>query len=65
MTSQRIEALEGLGFKWKLFFSREDMLIQLVEYKKRVGNANVPSNFEGYQQLGQWARRQETITSSS
>jgi hypothetical protein len=62
LTKERLSQLNSIGFdsgrqgnvreRWALRFR------QLLEYKKEFGDCNVPENFSGNLQLGQWVHSQ-------
>ena len=54
MTKERISALEKLDFEWKLYFTFEDRLVQLADYKQKFGDCHVPKKGYGFGNLGIW-----------
>ncbi|OEU05805.1 hypothetical protein FRACYDRAFT_153343, partial [Fragilariopsis cylindrus CCMP1102] len=59
MTNERIRALEKLGFRWKIVYTKfDDRLAQLADYKEKNGHCIVPQSFQGYGNLGQWVDNQ-------
>ena len=53
---ERFCALEKLdfNFEWKLNHGFKERLAQLVDYKEKTGDCNVPSSFKGHKNLGRW-----------
>jgi hypothetical protein len=48
MTSFRIQALESLGFEWRICITTwEDRLNELTDYHKIHGHCNVPKSYSG------------------
>lgn len=63
ITSERVEALEDLGFCFEVFPNapREDWSVryrELCEYKEKNGNANVPAIYGENSALGIWVKNQ-------
>jgi Helicase associated domain len=67
LTPQRIEALNNVGFCWDAHVAIwTERYEELVAYKDRYGNTNVPSNYKGdaQEKLATWVkcqRRQYTL----
>lgn len=59
MSDERQEKLESVGFVWDPQTSVwETRRQELVEYKKRFGNCDVPCRYEANKKLGTWVKRQ-------
>lgn len=62
MTSERIEALEGLDFVWSMcdHVDWEERLEELYQYKNKHGDCLVPNKYADNPQLGTWVNKQRT-----
>jgi hypothetical protein len=61
MTLSRIQELESLGFKWRVYYVHaawEDRLSELADYRRIHGHCNVPSRYSENAKLGTWVRTQ-------
>jgi hypothetical protein len=58
ITLPRIQALERLGFEWKVFVGWEVRLSELDDYRKVHGHCNVPDRYSENTKLGTWVATQ-------
>jgi len=59
LSDQRIRALNGIGFVWYSHVAAwDERLNELVRYKYRNGDCNVPSRYADNRQLALWVKRQ-------
>ncbi|KAL3933402.1 MAG: hypothetical protein SGBAC_010415 [Bacillariaceae sp.] len=59
MSDARQQKLEDVGFVWDLqTMVWQERYNELVEYKKKYGNCNVPSRFQENPPLGMWVKSQ-------
>jgi len=59
---ERIELLNKLNFTWNVRRARwMEMYEQLIEYKKKYGNARVPRRYEENPTLGTWVHLQRVV----
>ncbi|MCI0427496.1 MAG: helicase associated domain-containing protein, partial [Nitrospiraceae bacterium] len=64
LSSERIRRLETLGFDWDARKTQwETMYKQLVAYKKRFGDCNVPARWKEDRSLGMWVSGQRQLKS--
>jgi hypothetical protein len=54
LTTEEIDALNNIDFVWKPYHNFKERLIQLVDYKAKNGDCNVPRKFKGCTGLGKW-----------
>ena len=55
LSLDKIQQLEKLGFGWSPYDTRWDLRVaELVEFKKKRGDCNVPSRFHDNPTLGMW-----------
>ena len=57
MTDERIKSLETIGFNWRLT-AWDDRYTNLIEYKNKYGDCNVPVKCPDNLQLGAWVNQQ-------
>jgi hypothetical protein len=61
MTPSRLQALESLGFKWKVYAPTwEDRLSELAEYRKTHGHCSVPRGYSENTKLATWVMHQRS-----
>jgi hypothetical protein len=62
LTSERMEALNKIGFDWGRFHesSWEKRYNELVEYNEKHGYSHVPQDYDENFALGQWCMNQRT-----
>ena len=61
MPQHRIQQLESVGFEWRIrppALKWEERYKELIEYKRRVGDCNVPQNYPPNRVLGKWVMKQ-------
>ena len=58
MTEDRIHSLNEFSFDWVNQVSWEERRDQLAEYKKEIGETNVPIHYAKNKQLGTWVQTQ-------
>ncbi|MBI3880832.1 MAG: Helicase associated domain protein [Verrucomicrobia bacterium] len=59
VSTERIHRLDEIGFEWDPIGTRwEEMLQQLIEFKKQHGHTNVPQRSPKYTELATWVRNQ-------
>jgi hypothetical protein len=57
LTQERIDRLNKLGFEWdvaKKVVPWEERFNEIVAYKEKYGNTNVPRNWKENPSLGEW-----------
>ena len=65
LSKERIRRLEQIGFIWEPNNeSWEKLFAALVDYKRKYGNCNVPSDWYENQELGSWANTQRQFKKS-
>jgi hypothetical protein len=61
MTTIRIQALESLGFEWRVCVTAwEDKLIELADYRKIHGHCNASKSMSKESKLGDWVSNQRS-----
>jgi hypothetical protein len=59
ITPARIQELECLGFKWRVYVTTwEDRLRELADYRRIHGHCNIPRNYSESSKLANWVANQ-------
>ena len=65
LTDERIARLESLGFVWSVRDDWKTHFDELIKYKKKFGNCDVPARYEKNKRLGIWVTRQRQQVSAA
>jgi len=60
MTAAKVEALESIGFKWRLIEGWNAQFSELLKYKEKYGNIDIPNSSEDFKSLASWVKYQRT-----
>ena len=65
LSQERMDKLNEIGFTWRLITNTkvgwEERFAQLVEYRARFGNCNVPQHWKENVPLGRWVMKQVSL----